>query len=920
MRPMQLKLSAFGPYAEETVLDLDQLGTGGLYLITGDTGAGKTTIFDAITYALYGEASGRVREAKLFRSKYAAPSTPTFVEMTFMCRGKQYTIRRSPEYTRPALRGERMTVQKPTAELTGPERTVTRVRDVDQAVRELMGIDREQFTQVAMIAQGEFLKLLLATTDQRIEIFRRIFDTGRYENVQKRLKEDAAALKKEYEQLRLRVQQYVAGIVCSEDAPLYAQVQKAAAGELGDEEIGLLLCQLTRADEARLDMLEQRGRQLDQKLRQLAAEQAEGAARQADLKALREEQVRLTAMESKMQQAEGRLEAVTQRAAQAETLRKQIAALTAQLPQYEQLARIQAAQNENAAQYAEKRRAIDGQRRALETGRAALEADKKMLRELGNVQAQAEKAKLEMELAAETGLQLTRLAEQYQALQGLEKAYQQAADAYRLAAADAQAKNTSWQQMNRAFLDGQAGVLAEQLEEGKPCPVCGSLSHPAPAKTVIQVPSEDALEKAKKQADQAAKAAETASSKAGELRGRWSAQEKSCTEQAAALLGPLDGQAPLDVAEQRRQDCALRKQELEKRWQQLKRQQQLAEEIQGRLPQRENEIQLKTAALAEEEAALAVLEERRAALAQQVEQQAARLGYETQEAAQQAIAQLEAQADALEKEKRAAEMDYSQLTEQKAEMTGRIRVLSERLAQGKPVDLETLAAQLSGCQAERVAVEKESRAVHSALSSNREIGRKVSENMERLKRVAARLQWMDALSKTANGMLPGREKIMLETFVQMACFDRILMRANTRLLRMTDAQYELRRRKEAENNRSQSGLELDVVDHYNGSVRSVRTLSGGESFKASLALALGLADEIQSAAGGVQLETMFVDEGFGSLDQDSLAQALQVLNDLSQNKRLIGIISHVGELREKIERQIVVTKKRQGGSAAEIRC
>ena len=178
--------------------------------------------------------------------------------------------------------------------------------------------------------------------------------------------------------------------------------------------------------------------------------------------------------------------------------------------------------------------------------------------------------------------------------------------------------------------------------------------------------------------------------------------------------------------------------------------------------------------------------------------------------------------------------------------------------------------------------------------------------------------WLRSLSNTANGTITGREKIMLETFAQMTYFDRILIRANTRFMMMSGGQYELRRRVEADNNRSQSGLELDVIDHYNGSLRSVKTLSGGESFKASLSLALGLADEIQSAAGGVQLDTMFVDEGFGSLDEDSLQQALRVLSELSEGRRLVGIISHVGELKEKIDKQIVIKKDRAGGSRAEI--
>ena len=217
MRPIHLTLSAFGPYAGKTALELDKLGDQGLYLITGDTGAGKTTLFDAIAYALYGEPSGETREPNMFRSKYAEAETPTFVELEFQCRGEHYIIRRNPEYERPAKRGGGFTTQKADAELHCPDgRIITKVREVNQTVEDILGIGRDQFTQVAMIAQGDFLKLLLASTDQRIDIFRKIFNTSRYQRLQYRLRDDAAALSKECGKLRDSILQYADGIVCQE--------------------------------------------------------------------------------------------------------------------------------------------------------------------------------------------------------------------------------------------------------------------------------------------------------------------------------------------------------------------------------------------------------------------------------------------------------------------------------------------------------------------------------------------------------------------------------------------------------------------------------------------------------------------------------------------------------------------------------
>ena len=218
MRPLNLTMSAFGPYAGQTTVDFSVLGTSGLYLITGDTGAGKTTIFDAITYALYGEASGESRESSMLRSKYAAAETPTFVELTFTNGGRTYTVRRNPEYTRPKTRGTGTTVQKADAELTMPDgRIITKARDVTAAVTDIVGVDREQFARIAMIAQGEFRKLLLAQTDERKAIFRQIFHTERYQALQNRLKEEAAALDRQCGELEAGLRQAAGSIRC--DAP-----------------------------------------------------------------------------------------------------------------------------------------------------------------------------------------------------------------------------------------------------------------------------------------------------------------------------------------------------------------------------------------------------------------------------------------------------------------------------------------------------------------------------------------------------------------------------------------------------------------------------------------------------------------------------------------------------------------------------
>ena len=231
MRPIRLVMSAFGPYAGRTELELSKLGTSGLYLITGDTGAGKTTIFDAIAFALYGEASGTAREAGMLRSQYADITTPTEVELTFEYKGRQYVLRRNPEYTRPRTRGDGLTTEKAGAELHYPDgRVETRLKDVNRAIVEIMGVDRNQFAQIVMIAQGDFLKLLIAPTEERKKIFQKIFRTERFQLLQDKLKAESNALKNEHEKVSSGLRQYMEGIVCAADSPFADAVKNARSG------------------------------------------------------------------------------------------------------------------------------------------------------------------------------------------------------------------------------------------------------------------------------------------------------------------------------------------------------------------------------------------------------------------------------------------------------------------------------------------------------------------------------------------------------------------------------------------------------------------------------------------------------------------------------------------------------------------
>ena len=271
MRPLKLTISAFGPYADKTVLELENLGKNGLYLICGDTGAGKTTIFDAITFSLYGEASGSNRDAAMLRSKYAAPETPTETELLFEYLGKEYYIKRNPEYERPKTRGSGTTVEKANAELHLPDgRIITKVKEVNREIIEILGIDKSQFSQIAMIAQGDFLRLLLATTDERKKIFQKLFCTQRYSILQHKLKDEYLSLARDYEKIIERTEQYIDSVVCPDKSPLSAKVQSAKSGLLPKDEAVEIINELLTYDKNRQDELTQKLNSLENEILETA--------------------------------------------------------------------------------------------------------------------------------------------------------------------------------------------------------------------------------------------------------------------------------------------------------------------------------------------------------------------------------------------------------------------------------------------------------------------------------------------------------------------------------------------------------------------------------------------------------------------------------------------------------------------------
>lgn len=1076
MRPIKLVMSAFGPYAGLVEVDFSKLGRSGLYLVCGDTGAGKTTVFDAISYALFGVASGADRAVRNLRSDFAAADAPTYVELEFEHRAKRYVVRRNPEYERPKKRGEGMTKELAAAELHLPDAPpVTKASEVDKAVVELLGIDRSQFSQIVMIAQGDFRRLLSADTKERAKILRRLFGTGSYLDFQRGLEKRRSELEDRAAGARKQLDGFAR----------LAVLDEARRGGLPEEgvpptQLLELLAAACAEDEALLEDCEA---------------DAEAAAREAGACAQRYERARqldearvglavaekrIPEVRARFEEAEAAVASEAARAPERERLAARASVLREALPRYAELTAARGRAGEARSCEEAAREAARAAQGALEDARARLIDVRERataLADAPSAQAEAEAevraAELEVGVARDgmaalahlarlqaraselqhrdaeaqrgsqaaqdaVGLVEARLAEARRAAEGLASApkdlaelgaaaddarrrvcearasldelgrreaelerakadHERLADIYEHEREEFARADDDLSRLQLAFLDGQAGVLARGLKDGEPCPVCGSVSHPSPAASLDSVPTQGDVEDARafrREAEARAQAASTESGRAEE-RLRLCAAELADAERSVGTRPELQGRlaklrsevAALDgdIAQVRVRVASLdeargKVAELEERLDRARKESRQAADARARSAQ---ELAAATSAaetarasvgecdettaqvrLRDAESRLARGRAREKALAEQtreldrLREMGARLepkvsgleraSLEAADAA--AAARADAAAASSAEEQLAKTLACRDEAQARAEVArveqgmGQLdcaraaveRALREAAAErDRAVTLrDTLAMRVASLEdGDTPSVEDARRGLEAARSRQDEANARVAEVSGRLehnrgvagqvRRVSQEFEGiadaygeLASLAQTANGRLAGKERISFETYVQARAFDRVLAAANRRLLVMTDGRYELVRHTGARDGggSAQTGLDLDVRDSFTGKPRSASSLSGGESFKASLALALGLSDVVQAHAGGVELDAMFVDEGFGSLDEESLGLAIHTLTEMTGTDKLVGIISHVEELKESIDRKIVVERGRTGST------
>ena len=936
MKPLKLIMSAFGPYADEVVIDMTKLGERGIYLVTGDTGAGKTTIFDAITFALYGEASGNMRLPDMFRSKYADPSTPTFVEMNFLYQGEEYVVRRNPEYLRPAKRGEGVTHQKAEAILTYPDgRIITKVKDVTVAITELLGLDKNQFTQIAMIAQGDFLKLIMAKTEERGKIFREIFKTKPYLGIQDKLRSSANTLKTEYDDLYKSVAQYIKGIKVNEDYPQYSYFQEIFTNKNIQDicEVVDYANEVLKQDKSRLKELDKNITNLDN----YVIKMNNNIVRKRSINGIEEKinliDIKLKDIKPKLNNAKEIYLDEEKKTKEREMIAIQISEEMDKLKEYKELheLKLQVKEYEKNIGYNAKKKekcVIDKKKQEdlLKEYKEYLDTHKeedtrKRYIELNKNKDRLNKVIEDIRVINKNLDEYTTIEEKYSIAQNN---YIQVREQYNVV-------NNEYQEMERRFLDGQAGVLALLLKNNEPCPVCGSIEHPNPAKILSDNISKEALDKKKKDKESIEVTCNKLSQEAGRIRGNLDGAKGNLLE----LLNNLFEIESLDniknVIESKMKEAnehfiILRDEEkkLKDIDEQRKRTINEIDKTEKRLQEISNNIN----DIENDNIKYKTSMEKGSEL---IESYLKRLKYDKYEEAQNSINNLKKQKLDMEKSYDMAKKNYETISLEVNECKNKKNALVEQLTvqqedYSKQIvsnedeemldakDINTLVELYEEKKEELLQLRKDKEEIVVSIENNKNSIEGIKKQFVKINEVEKKLIMVRSLANTANGTIVGKSKITLETYVQMSYFDRILNRANTRLMVMSNGQYELIRKEDVRDSRSQVGLELDVVDHYNGSVRSVRTLSGGEAFKASLALALGLSEEVQCTSGGIQLDTMFIDEGFGTLDEESLENAIKILNDLGKGNRLIGIISHVNELKERIDKQIIVEKDKDGGS------
>lgn len=862
--PIELELEAFGPYAECTQISFEQFEENGLFLICGDTGSGKTTIFDAIAFALYDTASGETRKMETLHSDYVETKKSSRVRLLFSHKGKRYQVIRS-------FNGKR----KNEAVLEEAEKEVlTGRKAVNERLKEILGLDYQQFKQISMIAQGEFLNLLLAKSEVRSEIFRKVFDTGFYKRLAEVLKSKAGTLREEEKLRKERECQLLSG--------LGEEFEK----KFGEKDKGWQIpAEVETALEEKIDLLR------EEEKRQKEAERKEETNKEEILKAweqiknINRDLQQLEQLREILKKERERKQEFAQKEKELEQIKKSVLYVKPILVKYEEKKTALEKENIRYQEICERQK-----EQKQNTGRLKKEQKEAEQNERKNEKIQClETECLELEEKEKKLTALCKLQKQKETLQEQLKAEIK----------EAKQAVLEYETEKEKFFCAQAGILAQSLKEGIPCPVCGSVSHPHPAVVLEEVLSQEEL----KEKEQDKKRVEEKRQKTLQDFLQLEKEVEKSTKEVS--VNPdffwKEVHAKLEQTGQKRNQKEIKIRELK---QNVKKEVRDSETIQKEWIEN---LEKEAGILKEKEICKEQIE------ALKAEKKACQIKLRAAVKEQNFKSEKEARLFCEKQEKLLIlEQETADYKKTLHKLLGQIKILEETLLGKKKQSEEEKQKKFEQTEQNLEKIRLELREIYKRISFYEKTLEQLKKLWEESEKTRKERLALLSLSDTASGMLAGKPKVSFERYVQSAYFKQIVVEANQRLEQMTNGRYELLVEETGTNKKSQSGLDLQVYDYHTGKVRSVRSLSGGESFQAALSLALGVSGVISQFAGGIRIETLFIDEGFGSLDEQSLELAVKTLRELSSQGCMIGIISHVKELKEQIFYKIEVKKGQKG--------
>ena len=937
MRPLDLTISAFGSYKGTVEIDFSLFEETGVFLICGNTGAGKSTIFDAISFALFGESSGGQREAQMLRSEYADPTTKTSVKLRFEYAGKEYTVERSLPYSRLADKRKKdkdggfvdyYVEQSATANLSSPgEPPISSVKEVNKKIESILGINHDQFTKIAMIPQGEFQKLLQSDNDDKQLILRKVFGTERFHNLEESIAKEVSEVEAERKVKQNAIQNLLEGIKGNENSQAYSTFLQAMDDYIDPD------VQLEKMIELAEDLIKEDKSSLEET--------------ETSIKVCKDNETQLTALKQKIEtnniekerrnkildeqkQLKKNLsdllkekEKNPERKKEADKKKGELALLDDQIPLY--------------SQYDKDKEQLDSDRRDLENSKKLLQEARdnrntlidekgkleKELKTLEGCELEKEDIKHQGETLKNTIQSLEKLKERIEEVESDERELENAKRDLELLLNKKSEAGSRHDSSHNLFLRAQAGYMAEGLQDGVPCPVCGSLHHPSKAVLPPGAPTEQQVNNLKEAyervSDEAEKKSNQCAGMSSALKGKTDEIKRIVEEMGDALHHKdykdlkADNCSALKLiikeSENKRYELRTLYNEAENKCSRLKK---LTDEI---IPEKDKRIAELTTII--ESDTSGEKEARVQAKEKILNEQRSKLSFGSEKEALKEKEKLEKDIKELENTIKETEDTANDCNEKIISNESVLKDLERRIDESLSSDLVKVRNDIEENKKALGENERKKTEAKARLMVNNPALKQLKDERKSYSELCRELEWKKNLSDTLRGTLSGKAKIELETFVLMSYFDRILYKASLRLYDMSSGQYELVRSEGAGSLKAKTGLGIAVKDHYSGKTRDIKSLSGGETFLASLALALGLSDETQSSSGGVKIDTMFVDEGFGSLSPDVLELALKTLERLAQKGTLIGLISHVESMRNRY-RKIMVEKSADEGSTISI--